>query len=350
MEKTYGTSLLVPSVKELAQDITSVPTRYIRDPQETLVVPETVKLQEIPVIDMQSLLSQESQDSEVAKLHLACKDWGFFQLVNHGFSSTLLEKVKLETQEFFNLPMSEKKKLWQSSEELEGFGQTFVVSEEQKLDWSDVFVITTFPIHKRKPRLFANLPLPFRDTVELYTQQLNILAMTLYGCMAKALKVEAKEIQELFEEGLQGFRVNYYPPCPEPDKVIGLAPHSDGSGLTIVLQANEVEGLQIRKDGMWLPVKPLPNAFIVNIGDMMEIISNGIYRSIEHRAIVNSVKERLSIATFRFVNHDGEVGPAPSLVTEQTPAQFKRIEATEYLHGAFARKLGGKSYLDTLRT
>ncbi|KAL2331278.1 hypothetical protein Fmac_018859 [Flemingia macrophylla] len=91
--------------------------------------------------------------------------------------------------------------------------------------------------------------------------------------------------------------MNYYPPSPQPEKVIGLTPHSDGVGLTILLQVNEVEGLQIKKNGMWVPIMPLPNAFIVNIGDILEIITNGIYQSIEDRATVNSEIERLSIAT-----------------------------------------------------
>ncbi|KAK3206553.1 hypothetical protein Dsin_020599 [Dipteronia sinensis] len=79
-------------------------------------------------------------------------------------------------------------------------------------------------------------------------------------------------------------RMKYYPPCPQPELTVGLCPHSDGSSITILLQISEVEDHQIRKDGMWIPVKPLPNAFIINIGDILEIVSNGTYRNIEHRA------------------------------------------------------------------
>jgi len=95
--------------------------------------------------------------------------------------------------------------------------------------------------------------------------------MVTIGYIGKALKMEEMEIKELFEDGIQMMRTNYYPPCPQPEKVIGLTNHSDPVGLTILLQLNEVEGLQIRKDGMWVPVKPLPSAFIVNIGDMLEV-------------------------------------------------------------------------------
>ena len=84
------------------------------------------------------------------------------QLVNHGVSSSLLEKTKTEIQNIFKLPMEEKKKYWQNSEEVEGFGQAFVVSEEQKLDWNDILFLTTLPIHLRKPHLFPKLPSTFR--------------------------------------------------------------------------------------------------------------------------------------------------------------------------------------------
>jgi len=90
--------------------------------------------------------------------------------------------------------------------------------------------------------------------------------------IAKALKMETKDVTELFEEaGMQSMRMNYYPPCPQPEQVIGLTPHSDAVGITFLLELNEVHGLQIRKDGIWIPVVPLPDAFIVNIGEILEV-------------------------------------------------------------------------------
>ncbi|KAB1208590.1 Protein SRG1 [Morella rubra] len=245
--------------------------------------------------------------------------------------------------------MEEKKKYWQEAGDLEGFGQAFVLSEEQKLDWGDMFYVMTLPTYVRKPHLFPKLPLPFRDDLEAYSAELKNLAMKILEMMAKALRMETNDMRYLFEEGMQGMRMNYYPPCPQPELVTGLSAHSDGVGLTILLQLNEIEGLQIRKDGLWIPVNPLPNAFIINIGDILEIVTNGIYRSIEHRAAVNSEKERLSIATFYNPNLEGDMGPAPSLITSKSPALFKRIGVTDYFKGLFSRTLDGKSYIDSMR-
>ncbi|CAH1439487.1 unnamed protein product [Lactuca virosa] len=158
--------------------------------------------------------------------------------------------------------------------------------------------------------------------------------------------MESNDMITLFKEGMQAMRMNYYPPCPQPEQVIGLTPHSDAVGITILLQLNEVEGLQIKKDGIWIPIKPLPNAFIVNIGDILEIVTNGQYKSIEHRAIVNSEKERLSIATFLSPNLDGDLGPAPSLITPDTPPKFKRVSVVDFSKDLFSKELNRKTFIE----
>ncbi|KAF3442332.1 hypothetical protein FNV43_RR16248 [Rhamnella rubrinervis] len=311
----YGSSLPVPSVQELAREPNlTVPSRYLRPDHHGLSVPDDHDLHDqIPVIDFHKLISAESSTAsdELEKLHL--------YLMNI------------------------------TAEEVEGFGQAFVVSEQQKLDWNDIFFLTTLPLHMRKPHLFPELLSPFRENLDMYSMELKNLAMGLIGQMEKALNVKDKEVIELFEGGLQAIRMNYYPPCPQPEKVIGLTPHSDAGGLTILLQVSEVEGLQVKKNGVWVSVKPLPNAFIVNVGDILEIITNGEYHSIEHRATINSQKERLSIATFYSPKFDGEMGPAKSLINKQSPPKYTRLTVEEFYTGRFSTELDGKSHLESLK-
>ncbi|KAK6917260.1 Isopenicillin N synthase-like, Fe(2+) 2OG dioxygenase domain [Dillenia turbinata] len=367
-----GKSLLVPSVQELArQPITNIPPRYIRaDDDRPIVVFDGASTPPVPVIDLQRLLHEDPMNFELEKLHSACKEWGFFQIVNHGVNAFLLEKFKTEIGDFFKLPYEEKKKLWQQPDNLQGFGQLFVVSEEQKLDWSDMFYITILPINLRRNSLFEALPpqlrrtelyitvvmssmliftICCRETLEAYSLEAKNLAMTILTQMAKALGMKTEEMTQLFNDGMQSMRMNYYPPCPEPDIAIGLTPHSDACALTILYQLNNTEGLQIRKDGKWVPVKPLEAAFLVNIGGIMEIISNGVYKSIEHRAIVNSAKERLSVATFYSSKLDSQLGPASSLISPQNPPVFQRTTVELYYKEYFARKLNGKSFLDLMK-
>uniref|UniRef100_A0A7C8YK28 Codeine 3-O-demethylase n=1 Tax=Opuntia streptacantha TaxID=393608 RepID=A0A7C8YK28_OPUST len=346
----FGRSLLVPSVQELAnQPITSIPPRYVRDRDDLHPPIHHLSPLSVPVIDLHKLLHADSLHSELHKLHSACKRWGFFQVINHGVGTLLLETFKSEVIKFFQLPTEEKKKLWQQPDNHEGFGQLFVVSEDQKLDWSDMFYVTTLPPNLRRPELFDKLPHQIREVMEAYIVAMKELALTLLNQMAKALGMDQIEMAELFNNGVQSIRMNYYPPCPEPGKAIGFTPHSDADAITILFQLNDTQGLQVRKDGHWVSVEPLPNAFVVNVGDIMEIVSNGVYRSIEHRATVNLAKERLSVATFYSSNLDSELGPAGSIIGPHNPPRFRREPTEQYFKGFFARKLYGKSYLEVMR-
>ncbi|KAK4347307.1 hypothetical protein RND71_033646 [Anisodus tanguticus] len=96
-----------------------------------------------------------------------------------------------------------------------------------------------------------------RDIMEAYCKEIKSLAMIIICQLAKALRMDEKEMRDLFSDSMQSVRMNYYPPCPEPDRAIGLSPHSDADPLTILFQLNETEGLQVRKDDIWVPIKPL---------------------------------------------------------------------------------------------
>ncbi|KAJ0082959.1 hypothetical protein Patl1_10298 [Pistacia atlantica] len=277
----------IVSVQELNKDPNiTVPNSYFRPDQEP---PKLLNgnhyFPAIPTIDLERLVSKEQAEFELAKLESTCKEWGIFQLVNHGVSSSLLEKLKFEIQEFFNLPLEEKMK------------------------------------YKIKPDDFEG----------------------------KTLNTEIKEMEELFEDGMQSVRFNYYPPCSKPELVMGLAPHSDATVITILNQLNGVDGLHIKKDSVWIPVSILPEALAINLGDILEIMSNGLYQSVEHRASINSVKERISIAFFVGPKFDAEIGPARSLINPENPPLFKRIGTEEYFKSFFSRKLKGKTNLEYMK-
>ncbi|KAL6546440.1 hypothetical protein OROMI_022161 [Orobanche minor] len=340
------------SVQEMVKKpIHEIPAHYLVDREPTVISSssDNNSFAPIPVLDMKKLLAEEGENRRLEKFHSTCKDWGIFQLVNHGVDSSLLEKLKYEIQEFYKLPLEDRLRYRIRAGEVEGYGQKIVVSEDQKVDWADRFYMITNPIHRRKPHLMPQLPSSLRETLEAYISELQKLSRAIFGLIAEALKIQINEAEEVFENGMQSLRMTYYPPCPEPDKVHGLTPHSDGSGITILLQVIDgVDGLQVKKDGVWMPVKFLPEAFVVNLGDIAEIISNGLYKSIEHRAAVNSEKERISIAMFFNPKFEAEVGPSPSLLIKEPPL-FRRVLMEQYVKDFFARKLNGKTFLDYMK-
>ena len=115
------------------------------------------------------------------------------------------------------------------------------------------------------------LVLLHRESLQEYSIELKSLALKILNLIAKALGMKHEEIEVLLEEGLQSMRLTYYPPCPQPELVTGLCHHSDPVSLTILLQINDVQGLQIKENEAWVPVIPLPDAFIVNVGDILEV-------------------------------------------------------------------------------
>lgn len=119
--------------------------------------------------------------------------------------------------------------------------------------------------------LFLTFHLHGREALDQYSWELAKLSKGLLKLMAENLGINPQQLLNLFENGRQAFRMNYYPPCVQASKVIGVAPHSDPAGLTLLFQVNEVEGLQIKKNGKWIPIRPLPGAMIVNIGDALEV-------------------------------------------------------------------------------
>ncbi|KAK6124134.1 hypothetical protein DH2020_042107 [Rehmannia glutinosa] len=339
------------SIQEMVRKpIHDIPTRYLVDQEPAISCSsQEKKFASIPIFDMKKLLAEETKISQLEQFHSTCKEWGIFQLVNHGVDSSLVEKLKYEIQEFYKLPLEERLRYKIRAGDVEGYGQTIILSEDQKVDWADRFYMISNPIHRRKPHLLPDLPLSLRETLEAYISELQKLSRVIFGLISEALMIENKlEVEEMFENGMQSVRMTYYPPCPQPDKVIGLTPHSDASGITILLQVNGVEGFQVKKDGVWMPVKFLPDAFVVNLGDIVEILSNGLYKSIEHRATVNSEKERITFAMFFNPKFEAEVGPSHSLLINQPPL-FRRMKMEQYFKDFFSRKLNGKSFLEYMK-
>ncbi|KAK9100082.1 hypothetical protein Scep_023512 [Stephania cephalantha] len=344
-------SIDASSVQDLvSKNLKTIPSRYIRPEIDGEIVVTSID-NEVPVIDLSKLILDGNKggfsNEEMKKLHLACQEWGFFQLVNHGVDEEAMKKMVEDVREFFELPVELKK---ECSSEIEGYGQAFVLSEEQKLDWGDMLYFFTRPDSARNYKVWpAHRPLTFRETVNKYSSEMERMKTILVGLMAKNLGIDQDKFIDLFKDGLQSTRLNYYPPCPDPSKVLGISPHSDATGITILLQLNEVDGLQIRHDGNWVPVKMLPSALLVNIGDVIEILSNGIYKSIEHRVVINKEKERISVATFHEAHKSVLVGPLPELIVDGETEMYRSVTSDEFLKLILSQKLDGKSLLDNLK-
>ncbi|KAL5541833.1 hypothetical protein UlMin_009543 [Ulmus minor] len=326
---------------------TTIPPRFVRDITERPALASAVSSSgDIPIIDF-SKLSNGNKD-ELLQLSTACADWGFFQVINHGIELTLLDQIEKVAKDFFSLPLEEKKKYPMEPGTVQGYGQAFVFSEDQKLDWCNMFALGVVPQFIRNPKLWPSKPSNFSETVEVYSKGVRKLCQSLLKYIAMSLGLKGEFLNEMFGEAVQAIRMNYYPPCPRPDLALGLSPHSDGSALTVLQERKGSSiGLQILKDNKWVSVQPIPNALVINIGDTIEVLTNGKYKSVEHRAVTNMEKDRLSIVTFYAPSYEIELGPLPELVEEEkNPCKYRRYNHGEYSKHYVTNKLQGKKTLE----
>ncbi|KAL2476792.1 2-oxoglutarate (2OG) and Fe(II)-dependent oxygenase superfamily protein [Abeliophyllum distichum] len=266
---------------DTAPDMKMLPSEFVLP---LLRNPLSVLHAEIPVIDLSGLDGPvQRRVSTIRDISSACADWGFFRIINHGIEMPLIEEMLKVVEEFFNLTLEEKMKY--ASDDVMSpvrYGTSLNTSMKHNLHWRDYFRHYAHPFQKSF-HLWPDNPPFYRDVAKEYLEKIWQLAM---------------KIASAISEGL------------EPDKTLGLAAHSDHGGLTILMQ-NDVDGLQIKHNETWTAVQHVPGTFLVNVGDYLEILSNGRYKSVEHRAVVNAHKKRISVA----------VGHGPELTAVVAPAK-----------------------------
>ncbi|KAF5934889.1 hypothetical protein HYC85_026018 [Camellia sinensis] len=166
-----------------------------------------------------------------------------------------------------------------------------------------------------------------REILHDYTTKLAMLNELVLKSMAKSLNLEENcFLNQYGERGTMFARFNFYPPCPRPDRTLGLKPHADGSAITFLLQDKEVEGLQILKDGQWFRVPIIPHALLINVGDQAEIMSNGMFKSPVHRVVTNSERERITLAVFCMPESNNEIEPVEGLIDEKRPRLYRSMK------------------------
>nr|KJB53980.1 hypothetical protein B456_009G014400 [Gossypium raimondii] len=251
----------------------------------------------VPVIDLGLLPSSKD---EQGKLKLALCSGGCFQAIGHGISNSFLNKVRGVAEQFFQLLQEEKQKYSRA-------GYDLVVSEKQVLDWNTRLFLRVFPEHQRKLNLWPENPDKIREVLHEYSIKLKQLVDLLFKAMAKSLALEENSFSDQFGDNpVMHVRFNFYPP--------------------FLLQDEQVEGLQFVKDEKWITVPVIPRVLVVNLGDQMQIMSNGIFKSPVHRVVTNTDKLRISVAMFNEVEPEKEIGPVEGLIDENRPRLYSNVK------------------------
>ncbi|PHT33433.1 hypothetical protein CQW23_25233 [Capsicum baccatum] len=302
-------------VQEMVKDGDEMPDEYVCKDFHYGTIDDDVPVIDIPVVDLKVLTSSSACGrEELRKLRSALSSSGYFQAINSGSEESLVDEVCKVSRQFFDLSMDEKQKYGRAPDNTEGYGNDMVLSENvlpenQTLDWTDRLYLLVHPEDKRKLKCWPENPKSFRPV--------------MYA------------------------RFSFYPPCPRPKLIHGLKPYADGSAITILLQDKEVGGLQILKDDKWYRVPIMPYALLVNIGDQVEIMSNGLLKSPVDRAVTNSEKERITVAMFCSPEFGSEIEPVEELIDDKMPKLYKTVK--DYTATYFQYFQQGKRPIDAVK-
>ena len=305
---------------------------------------------EIPVIDVKNLFSEKSSDIEkIANEFIdAYSTIGFSYITNHGIDDAIISDVFNASREFHALPINEKNKI-ALNELHRGYiainTSTDVnsdLAEVKKPNQSESFMMMREAgpddpdvkngSYLTGPNRWPIKPSRFKERVTKYADKMTKLCDRLTLIIMNSLGVKELDYQNLFERPTIWLRLLYYPPQILPDNdLYGSAPHRDFGALTVLAQ-DQVGGLQVQSpDGDWLDVPELPNSFVVNVGNMLHRLTNGLLISTPHRVINKSSNERYSCPFFYDPNINAVIKPQGNRVSANNPENFEPIIYCDYL-------------------
>lgn len=313
----------------------TLPLCYVRPEPDRPRTSESAEYQNAPVIDF----GCGDRPFIVQQIAAACKNYGFFQVINHGVAKETTEKMLEVAGEFFGLPVEEKMKLYSNDPSKTTRLSTSSNPQKEKIhNWRDYLRLHCYPLEKYANEWPSNPP-SFKETVSKYCREVRGLGLRLQEAISEGLGLDKDHINNSLGEQGQHMAINYYPQCPEPELTYGLPAHTDPNTLTILLQEMHVAGLQLLKDGEWLTVRPFPNAFVVNIGDQLQALSNSKYKSTWHRAVVNANKPRISVASFLCPNNNAIIKAPKQLIEGEKTSFYREFTYAEYYDKFWSRNL-----------
>ncbi|KAL3714695.1 hypothetical protein ACJRO7_006575 [Eucalyptus globulus] len=298
-------------------------------------------MESFPVINMENL-NGEKRAITMDKIKDACENWGFFELVNHGIPPEFMDTVERMTKGHYRKCMDQRFRELVASKGLEN-----VQTEVHDLDWESTFHLKHLPLSNISQ--VHDLEDDYRKVMKEFAVKLEKLAEELMDLLCENLGLEKGYLKKAFHGSNGpnfGTKVSNYPPCPKPELIKGLRAHTDAGGVILLFQDDKVSGLQLLKDGQWVDVPPMRHSIVVNLGDQIEVITNGKYKSVLHRVVAQTDGNRMSIASFYNPGSDAVIYPAPALMEskgeEAGEAAYPKFVFEDYMKLYAALKFQAK--------
>ncbi|OEL25420.1 Protein DOWNY MILDEW RESISTANCE 6 [Dichanthelium oligosanthes] len=301
-----------------------------------------------PVINLGHLsLDSTTRSCVVNDIAKACRDLGYFQVINHGISQPVMDGAVEAASGFFELPSETKEEF--ASEDLRQPVRYDTSSKDS------ISVSRAFLKHYAHPlddwiQYWPQQPPIYREYMGKYAAEVRRVVLQLMEAILEGLGLGKGYLNEKFHEGSQLMSVNSYPKASQSATAIGLAPHSDYGFLTILLTSCRSLEVVDLSSNTWKTVQQLPHALHVHIGDHMEVLSNGRMKTVVHRALLNPEEARISIASIHgFALHE-KVTCAKELVDEENPPKYKESSFSDFLDHLTANMDNKhRNFLESLR-
>lgn len=317
-------------------------------------------IQELPIIDVAPLFTASGRSEVAEHISRACREQGFFYVVGHGIDPALVQRLEALSHEFFERDEATKLR-WRMELGGRAWRGYFPLGGEltsNRPDWKEGLYLGT-ELDASAPEVVAKTPVhganlfpdvvDFRETILAYMQAVTHLGHRLMEGVALSLGLDEQYFFDRYTaDPLILFRLFNYPSQPVPeglDVQWGVGEHTD-YGLLTILHQDSIGGLQVRTPQGWIDATPIPGAFLCNIGDMLDRMTGGLYRSTPHRVARNtSGSDRLSFPLFFDPNFRARVQPIGGLpVVEQQDDSAQRWDKTNVhaFHGEYGDYLLNK--------
>ena len=292
----------------------------------------------LPVVDVSPLVDdgpREAVTGVARQIEAACRHSGFFYVTGHGVSDELLDRLDAASRRFFRLPLDDKMEIAmeRGGRAWRGF---FPVGAELTSGRPDLKEGVYFgaELPEEHPRVLAGVPLhgrnlfprqvpELRTAVLEYLDALTDVAQAVLRGVAVSLGLPADYFATSYTaDPTILFRIFHYPPSPPDDDGWGVGEHTDYGLLTLLAQ-DPNGGLQVKTQSGWVDAPPVPGMFVCNIGDMLDRLTGGWYRSNPHRVRNLSGNDRLSFPFFFDPDFDAEVPPLPGRARTDASGQAR---------------------------